>query len=130
MAYQSKYKGVLVHPSDKDTLNTLRALAPSLTEADMMLILINSVDKESLAEYLVEKEKVNSAAKNDKKEASVKPAKKTQWVFSVEEVDKPVKEKKVKKVKEPVFVATEEETDKVRELHDKDEPAIRVVVGC
>jgi hypothetical protein len=28
-----------------------------------------------------------------------------------------------------VFVATEEETDKVRELHDKDEPAIRVVVG-
>jgi len=126
MAYQSKYKGVLVHPSDKDTLNTLRALAPSLTEADMMLILINSVDKESLAEYLVEKEKVNSAAKTEKKEASVKPAKKA---AKVEDVDKPVKEKKVKKVKEPVFVATEEETDKVRELHDKDEPAIRVVVG-
>jgi len=125
MAYQSKYKGVLVHPSDKDTLNTLRALAPSLTEADMMQFLINSVDKDSFAEYLIEKEKVNSLAKK-LKEASVKPSKKA---AKVEKVDKPVKEKKVKKVKEPVFVATEEETDKVRELHDKDEPAIRVVVG-
>jgi hypothetical protein len=129
MAYQSKYKGVLVHPSDKDTLNTLRALAPSLTEADMMQFLINSVDKESLSAFLIEEETRNFLKKNEKKEASVKPAKKTQWVFSVEEVDKPVKVKKVKKVKEPVFVATEEETDKVRELHDKDEPAIRVVVG-
>ena len=129
MAYQSKYKGVLVHPSDKDTLNTLRALAPSLTEADMMQFLINSVDKESLSAFLIEEETRNFLKKNDKKEASVKPAKKTQWVFSVEDIDKPVKEKKVKKVKEPVFVATEEETDKVRELHDKDEPAIRVVVG-
>ena len=129
MAYQSKYKGVLVHPSDKDTLNTLRALAPSLTEADMMQMLINSVDKESLSAFLIEEETRNFLKKNEKKEASVKPAKKTQWVFSVEKVDKPVKVKKVKKVKEPVFVATEEETDKVRELHDKDEPAIRVVVG-
>jgi hypothetical protein len=129
MAYQSKYKGVLVHPSEKDTLNTLRALAPSLTEADMMQFLINSVDKESLSAFLIEEETRNFLKKNDKKEASVKPAKKTQWVFSVEDIDKPVKEKKVKKVKEPVFVATEEETDKVRELHDKDEPAIRVVVG-
>ena len=123
MAYQSKYKGVLVHPSDKDTLNTLRALAPSLTEADMMKFLINSVDKESLTAFLVEEETRNFLKKNDKKEASAKPAKKAA------KVDKPVKEKKVKKVKEPVFVATEEETDKVRELHDKDEPAIRVVVG-
>lgn len=123
MAYQSKYKGVLVHPSDKDTLNTLRALAPSLTEADMMKFLINSVDKESLTAFLIEEETRNFLKKNDKKEASVKPAKKAA------KVDKPVKEKKVKKVKEPVFVATEEETDKVRELHDKDEPAIRVVVG-
>jgi hypothetical protein len=129
MAYQSKYKGVLVHPSEKDTLNTLRALAPSLTEADMMQFLINSVDKESLSAFLIEEETRNFLKKNEKKEASVKPAKKTQWVFSVEKVDKPVKVKKVKKVKEPVFVATEEETDKVRELHDKDEPAIRVVVG-
>jgi outer membrane biosynthesis protein TonB len=125
MAYQSKYKGVLVHPSDKDTLNTLRALAPSLTEADMMQFLINSVDKDSFAEYLIEKEKVNSLAKK-LKEASVKPSKKA---AKVEKVDKPVKEKKVKKVKEPVFVATEEETDKVRELRDNDEPPIRVVVG-
>jgi hypothetical protein len=123
MAYQSKYKGVLVHPSDKDTLNTLRALAPSLTEADMMKFLINSVDKESLSAFLIEEETRNFLKKNDKKEASAKPAKKAA------KVDKPVKEKKVKKVKEPVFVATEEETDKVRELHDKDEPAIRVVVG-
>lgn len=123
MAYQSKYKGVLVHPSDKDTLNTLRALAPSLTEAEMMRYLINSVDKESLTAFLVEEETRNFLKKNEKKEASVKPAKKAA------KVDKPVKEKKVKKVKEPVFVATEEETDKVRELHDKDEPAIRVVVG-
>lgn len=123
MAYQSKYKGVLVHPSDKDTLNTLRALAPSLTEADMMQLLINSVDKESLTAFLIEEETRNFLKKNDKKEASAKPAKKAA------KVDKPVKEKKVKKVKEPVFVATEEETDKVRELHDKDEPAIRVVVG-
>ena len=123
MAYQSKYKGVLVHPSDKDTLNTLRALAPSLTEADMMKFLINSVDKESLTAFLVEEETRNFLKKNDKKEASAKPAKKAA------KADKPVKEKKVKKVKEPVFVATEEETDKVRELHDKDEPAIRVVVG-
>ena len=126
MAYQSKYKGVLVHPSDKDTLNTLRALAPSLTEADMMQFLINSVDKESLTAFLVEEETRNFLKKNDKKEAAAKPAKKA---AKVEKVDKPVKEKKVKKVKEPVFVATEEETDKVRELHDKDEPAIRVVVG-
>ena len=123
MAYQSKYKGVLVHPSDKDTLNTLRALAPSLTEADMMKFLINSVDKESLSAFLIEEETRNFLKKNDKKEAAAKPAKKAA------KVDKPVKEKKVKKVKEPVFVATEEETDKVRELHDKDEPAIRVVVG-
>lgn len=123
MAYQSKYKGVLVHPSDKDTLNTLRALAPSLTEADMMKFLINSVDKESLTAFLIEEETRNFLKKNDKKEAPAKPAKKAA------KVDKPVKEKKVKKVKEPVFVATEEETDKVRELHDKDEPAIRVVVG-
>ena len=126
MAYQSKYKGVLVHPSDKDTLNTLRALAPSLTEADMMRYLINSVDKESLSAFLIEEETRNFLKKTEKKEASVKPAKKA---AKVEKVDKPVKEKKVKKVKEPVFVATEEETDKVRELHDKDEPAIRVVVG-
>jgi hypothetical protein len=129
MAYQSKYKGVLVHPSEKDTLNTLRALAPSLTEADMMRYLINSVDKESLSAFLIEEETRNFLKKNEKKEASVKPAKKA---AKVEKVDKPVKEKKVKKVKkvkEPVFVATEEETDKVRELHDKDEPAIRVVVG-
>lgn len=126
MAYQSKYKGVLVHPSEKDTLNTLRALAPSLTEAEMMRYLINSVDKESLSAFLIEEETRNVLKKNDKKEASVKPAKKA---AKVEKVDKPVKEKKVKKVKEPVFVATEEETDKVRELHDKDEPAIRVVVG-
>ena len=126
MAYQSKYKGVLVHPSDKDTLNTLRALAPSLTEADMMQFFINSVDKESFTEFLVEEETRNFLKKNDKKEASAKPAKKA---AKAETVDKPVKEKKVKKVKEPVFVATEEETDKVRELHDKDEPAIRVVVG-
>ena len=126
MAYQSKYKGVLVHPSDKDTLNTLRALAPSLTEADMMQFLINSVDKESLTAFLVEEETRNFLKKHDKKEASAKPAKKA---AKAETVDKPVKEKKVKKVKEPVFVATEEETDKVRELHDKDEPAIRVVVG-
>ena len=127
MAYQSKYKGVLVHPSDKDTLNTLRALAPSLTEADMMQFFINSVDKESFTEFLVEEETRNFLKKNDKKEASAKPAKKA---AKAETVDKPVKEKKVKKVKEPVFVATEEETDKVRELHDKDEPAIRVVVSC
>ena len=126
MAYQSKYKGVLVHPSDKDTLNTLRALAPSLTEADMMQFLIKSVDKESLTAFLVEEETRNFLKKHDKKEASAKPAKKA---AKAETVDKPVKEKKVKKVKEPVFVATEEETDKVRELHDKDEPAIRVVVG-
>lgn len=126
MTYQSKYKGVLVHPSDKDTLNTLRALAPSLTEADMMQILINSVDKESLTAFLIEEETRNLLKKNEKKEAAVKPAKKA---AKVEGVDKPVKEKKVKKVKEPVLVATEEETDKVRELHDKDEPAIRVVVG-
>ena len=129
MAYQSKYKGVLVHPSDKDTLNTLRALAPSLTEADMMQFLINSVDKESLTAFLVEEETRNFLKKNDKKEASAKPAKPAKKAAKVEPVDKPVKEKKVKKVKEPVFVATEEETDKVRELHDKDEPAIRVVVG-
>ena len=129
MAYQSKYKGVLVHPSDKDTLNTLRALAPSLTEADMMQFLINSVDKESLTAFLVEEETRNFLKKNDKKEASAKPAKPAKKAAKVETVDKPVKEKKVKKVKEPVFVATEEETDKVRELHDKDEPAIRVVVG-
>lgn len=127
MAYQSKYKGVLVHPSDKDTLNTLRALAPSLTEADMMQFFINSVDKESFTAFLVEEETRNFLKKHDKKEASAKPAKKA---AKAETVDKPVKEKKVKKVKEPVFVATEEETDKVRELHDKDEPAIRVVVGC
>ena len=126
MAYQSKYKGVLVHPSDKETLNTLRALAPSLTEADMMRYFINSVDKEAFTEFLIEEETRNFLKKNEKKEASVKPAKKA---AKVEKVDKPVKEKKVKKVKEPVFVATEEETDKVRELHDKDEPAIRVVVG-
>lgn len=129
MAYQSKYKGVLVHPSDKDTLNTLRALAPSLTEADMMQFLINSVDKESLTAFLVEEETRNFLKKNDKKEASAKPAKPAKKAAKAETVDKPVKEKKVKKVKEPVFVATEEETDKVRELHDKDEPAIRVVVG-
>ena len=129
MAYQSKYKGVLVHPSDKDTLNTLRALAPSLTEADMMQFLINSVDKESFTAFLVEEETRNFLKKNDKKEASAKPAKPAKKAAKVETVDKPVKEKKVKKVKEPVFVATEEETDKVRELHDKDEPAIRVVVG-
>lgn len=126
MAYQSKYKGVLVHPSDKDTLNTLRALVPSLTEADMMQFLINSVDKESFTAFLIEEETRNFLKKHDKKEASAKPAKKA---AKAETVDKPVKEKKVKKVKEPVFVATEEETDKVRELHDKDEPAIRVVVG-
>ena len=129
MAYQSKYKGVLVHPSDKDTLNTLRALAPSLTEADMMKFFINSVDKESFTAFLVEEETRNFLKKNDKKEASAKPAKPAKKAAKAETVDKPVKEKKVKKVKEPVFVATEEETDKVRELHDKDEPAIRVVVG-
>ena len=98
MAYQSKYKGVLVHPSDKDTLNTLRALAPSLTEADMMQFLINSVDKESLSAFLVEEETRNFLKKNDKKEASAKPAKPAKKAAKVETVDKPVKEKKVKKV--------------------------------
>ena len=121
MAYQSKYKGVLVFPSDKDILNGLRAQVPTLTEAEMMTLLIAEVDITKLTATLLNVAEVRANEKPAKKAAQ--PAKKAA------KVDKPVKEKKVKKVKEPVFVATEEETDKVRELHDKDEPAIRVVVG-
>ena len=124
MAYQSKYKGVLVFPSDKDILNGLRAQVPTLTEAEMMTLLIAEVDMAKLTATLLNVAEVRANEKPAKKAAQ--PAKKA---AKVETVDKPVKEKKVKKVKEPVFVATEEETDKVRELHDKDEPAIRVVVG-
>lgn len=124
MAYQSKYKGVLVFPSDKDILNGLRAQVPTLTEAEMMTLLIAEVDMTKLTATLLNVAEVRANEKPAKK--AVQPAKKA---AKAEKVDKPVKEKKVKKVKEPVFVATEEETDKVRELHDKDEPAIRVVVG-
>lgn len=124
MAYQSKYKGVLVFPSDKDILNGLRAQVPTLTEAEMMTLLIAEVDMTKLTVTLLNVAEVRANEKPAKK--AVQPAKKA---AKAEKVDKPVKEKKVKKVKEPVFVATEEETDKVRELHDKDEPAIRVVVG-
>ena len=124
MAYQSKYKGVLVFPSDKDILNGLRAQVPTLTEAEMMTLLIAEVDMTKLTATLLNVAEVRANEKPAKK--AVQPAKKA---AKAEKVDKPVKEKKAKKVKEPVFVATEEETDKVRELHDKDEPAIRVVVG-
>lgn len=124
MAYQSKYKGVLVFPSDKDILNGLRSQVPTLTEAEMMTLLIAEVDMTKLTATLLNVAEVRASEKPAKK--AVQPAKKA---AKAEKVDKPVKEKKVKKVKEPVFVATEEETDKVRELHDKDEPAIRVVVG-
>ena len=124
MAYQSKYKGVLVFPSDKDILNGLRAQVPTLTEAEMMTLLIAEVDMTKLTATLLNVAEVRANEKPTKK--AVQPAKKA---AKAEKVDKPVKEKKAKKVKEPVFVATEEETDKVRELHDKDEPAIRVVIG-
>ena len=127
MAYQSKYKGVLVFPSDKDILNGLRAQVPTLTEAEMMTLLIAEVDMTKLTATLLNVAEVRANEKPAKK--AVQPAKKAAKAEKAEKVDKPVKEKKVKKVKEPVCVATEEETDKVRELHDKDEPAIRVVVG-
>ena len=126
MAYQSKYKGVLVNPSDKETLNSFRALAPSLTEAGMMQFLLEHVNKESLTAFLLAEEERNvlkkhnvKSTKKEKKEPALAPAAKVARKKK-ETVAKVVSEKKVEEVSAD---------DQVTEMHDADEPPIRVVVS-
>lgn len=119
--YISKYKGVLAHPADKETLNAFRSQVEGLSEAQLVAAVMevfltqyNHDDFMTRLNDLAKPKKVKAEPKAPAKKVAKKAAKKA-----------PAKKAVSKKEKAPAQPLDEN----TRVLEDEGEPPITVVIG-
>lgn len=125
--YVSKYKGVLAHPSDKDTLNNWRSRVEGLSEAQLVSAVLEVFSANVNQDEFMERLKTLAKPVKVKAEKSLKAAKKA-VVKAPKKVAKTKKEKAIKPVsnKQP---ASTIENPHTRVIEDNDEPPITVSIG-